>query len=297
MQNQDTATFSGSAGSPGKRQDTVLIAVFVVVALVSGWIGVLVDRILPEQVGEESLGMGLWLVLPFLCGVIIRALRRDWADFGLRPRLRGNMLWYALSILIFPAVTLVFVIIGQLFGVVSFSPGSISSIVSVFGALFIGLIIKNVFEDFAWQGFLMPKLVSVKAGDVWIYLIVGLVWAFWHAPYYLYFLPDTYYSTPFGRLLDVFVRSPIVITIWAVVFVEMTRITRSVWPAVLMHTIEDAVPNVLIFDEGIITFHGAGDILLNPLSGVLPLAVFLAFGLWLRTKRIERDARIGLNTT
>jgi membrane protease YdiL (CAAX protease family) len=271
------------------KRDTLFIIVFIVVALAGGWVGVLVDKVLPEQVGDETLGMGIWLVLPFLCGVVVRTGRRDWAEFGSHPKLSGNMMWYALAILIFPAMTLVFVIIGLLFDVVSFSPASMSSVIQVFGALFIGLIVKNVFEDFAWQGFLMPKLVSVRFSDARVYLIVGLVWAFWHAPYYLVFLPETYYSTESGRVLDVLVRSPIVITIWAVVFVEMTRITRSVWPAVLMHSIEDAVPNVLLFDEGIIVFHGAGDILLNPLTGILPLAGFLVFGLWLRKKRIERE--------
>ena len=277
--------------SQRENRERIFIVIFIVVALTSGWLGVLVDRLLPAQPGEESLGMGIWLVLPFLCGLFIRTLRRDWGDFGIRPRLRGNGVWYALAALVFPAVTLVFAVIGRAFGVVSFSLGSVVSVTSMLGALFIGLIIKNIFEDFAWQGFLMPKLVSDRAGDLWIYLIVGLVWAFWHAPYYLVFLPETYYSSFSGRLVDTFVRSPIIIMIWAVLFVEMTRITRSVWPAVLMHTVEDTVPNILLFDEGIITFHGWGELLFNPLTGLLPLVVFLAFGLWLRKKRIERDRR------
>ena len=283
------------AGLPAEREprnenrERLFIGIFIAVALTSGWIGVLVDGLLPAQPGEESLGMGIWLVLPFLCGLVIRTLRRDWGDFGIQPRLRGNGVWYALAVLVFPAVTLIFTLVGWLFGVVRFVPGPVASVVSMLGALFIGLIIKNIFEDFAWQGFLMPKLVAARASDLSIYLIVGLVWAFWHAPYYLVFLSDTYYSAFSGRLVDTFVRSPIIITIWAVVFVEMTRITRSVWPAVLMHTIEDAVPNVLLFEEGIITFHGWGELLFNPLTGILPLVVLLAFGLWLRKKRIERD--------
>lgn len=60
-------------------------------------------------------------------------------------------------------------------------------------------------------------------------------------------------------------------------------------PAVLMHTIEDAIPNFLVFDKKIIEFNGLGDILFNPLRGILPLLTLLAFGLWLRKKRIDRD--------
>ncbi len=103
------------------------------------------------------------------------------------------------------------------------------------------------------------------------------------------FLPDSFYSAPMDRVLDTFVFSPIVITIWAVMFVEMTRLTGSVWPAVLMHAVEDAVPNYLVFEEKLIQFSGAGDVLFNPLRGVLPLIAFLAFGLWLRKQRLEQD--------
>jgi hypothetical protein len=41
--------------------------IFVFVVIISGWIGVLIDSVLPEQPEGNSLGMGIWLVLP-LCG-------------------------------------------------------------------------------------------------------------------------------------------------------------------------------------------------------------------------------------
>ncbi len=72
------------------EQDESHIASFSVIALLSGWIGQLIDMALPEQVDEQSLGMGIWLVLPFLSGIAIRAFRKDWKDFGIKPRLKGN---------------------------------------------------------------------------------------------------------------------------------------------------------------------------------------------------------------
>jgi len=272
-----------------KTSEKMFISLFITLALLSGWIGLLIDRVLPEQLEEQTLGMGIWLVLPFLCGIAIRAFRKDWKDFGSKPRFKGNAKWYALAILFFPGITLLFTLFAWILGFVSFSSFSAASIIPSIASLFVGLIIKNIFEDFAWQGYLTPKLAAVKTNDFKLYLIVGLVWAFWHAPYYLYFLPDSMYSTPLDRILDVFVKSPIVITIWAVMFVEVTRITRSVWPAVLMHTFEDAIPNFLVFQEKIIEFNGIGDILFNPLRGIIPLAAYLAFGIWLRKKRIDRD--------
>jgi len=284
-----------------KNNEKFFIITFVIVALLSGWIGVGIDQLLLDQVEGETLGMGMWLIVPFLCGLAIRVYRKDWKDLGIKPNAKDNIQWYALAILAFPLITLIFTLLAWVFGAVTFSSFSGSSIVPVFAPLFIGLIIKNIFEDFAWQGYLTPKLVATRISDYKLYLIVGLVWAFWHAPYYLYFLSDSFYATPFDRILDVFVKSPIVICIWAVVFVEMTRITRSVWPAVLMHTIEDAIPSFLIFEEEIIQFSGVGDVLFNPLRGIFPLVAFLALGLWLRKKRIDKDnggltSRTGLST-
>jgi membrane protease YdiL (CAAX protease family) len=272
-----------------KTHEKKFITLFIILALLSGWIGLLVDLALPEQPGEQTLGMGIWLVLPFLSGIATRVFRRDWKDFGIKPRLRENIRWYVLALLIFPAVTLLFTLIAWASGFATVSSFSASKLVPVMASIFVGLFIKNIFEDFAWQGYLTPKLVKTKMPDLQIYLVVGLVWAFWHAPYYLFFLPESFYSTPMDRVLDTFVFSPIVITIWAVMFVEMTRLTGSVWPAVLMHAVEDAVPNYLVFEEKLIQFTGAGDLLFSPVRGVLPLIAFLAFGLWLRKRRLEQD--------
>lgn len=269
------------------KREKRFIALFIILALFSGWIGLLVDMLIPEQPDEQTLGMGIWLVLPFLSGIAIRTFRRDWKDFGIKPRLRENIRWYGLALLFFPAVTLVFTLIAWALGFAEVSSIPASTLMPVITSLLVALLIKNIFEDFAWQGYLTPKLVKAEMHDLKIYLIVGLVWAFWHAPYYLFFLPDSFYSTTMDRVLDTLVFSPIVITIWAVTFVEMTRLTGSVWPAVLMHTLEDAIPNYLVFEEQLIQFTGVGDVLFNPVRGILPLIAFLAIGLWLRKRRLE----------
>lgn len=266
------------------------LALFIVLSLLSGWIGLLIDYMLPEQPDEQTLGMGVWLILPFLTGIFLRAVKKDWADFGIRPRLSGNVRLYGLSIFIFPLFSLVFILAGWLLGRVEFYYDPSVSVLPLIISMTAGLFVKNIFEDFAWQGYLMPKVASLGVKDLAVYLTVGLVWAFWHAPYYLYFLPDTFYTSQLNRLMDTFVTSPVVITVWAVIFVEMTRLTRSVWPAVLMHTIEDAVPNFLIFEAGLIRFEGWADWLLNPLNGILPLGLYLIFGLWLRKQRIKQES-------
>lgn len=275
-------------------REKAVVALFIIIALMSGWIGLLIDWMLPEQLDEQTLGMGIWLVLPFFSGVIIRLIQKDWKGFGIKPKFRGNMKWYIFAVLLFPLVTLLFTLISWAAGLVNITSFSTDTLLPTLLSLLIGLFIKNIFEDFAWQGFLTPKLIALKMNDFLIYLIVGLVWAFWHAPYYLYFLPDTLYSVPVDRILDALIRSPIIITVWAVVFVEITRLTGSVWPAVLMHTFEDLIPNFLIFEETILEFSGFGNVLLNPLSGILPTLLYLVIGLWLRRIRLTKNKNISM---
>ena len=42
------------------------ISIFIVIVIISGWIGIVIDKYLPEQQSENTLGMGLWLIIP-LC--------------------------------------------------------------------------------------------------------------------------------------------------------------------------------------------------------------------------------------
>jgi len=80
---------------------------------------------------------------------------------------------------------------------------------------------------------------------------------------------------------------------WSVMYVEIYRLTRSVWPCVLMHAVEDAFPTLLVTVSGIITFTGKGDFWLNPTSGVITTVLFLGIGLYLRSVRMKKER--GLN--
>ena len=74
--------------------------------------------------------------------------------------------------------------------------------------------------------------------------IVGLVWALWHVPYYLFFLDrsilQNFTTLPLAAFI---VQAVIVMIAWAVVYGELWLLTRSIWPAVLMHCVEDAFLN------------------------------------------------------
>lgn len=264
------------------------VSIFIVITLASGWLGVLIDRLLPEQPEGDSLGMGLWLILPLLTAVILTLACRDGKEIGLRPNFKGNGKWYLLSLLIYPVVTAATVAPALLFGCVDASAFTINEFLSLAAFSIAVNFIRNIFEEFAWRGFLASKLIELGLNDWLIYLITGLVWSLWHAVYYLVFLPDRYFETISrgGMVLS----GCILMLCWTVMYVEVYRLTKSVWPCVLMHAIEDGIPTVLVTTGGFLTFTGIGDLWWNPVSGIAATVLFLAAGFWLRSVRIKRES-------
>ena len=263
------------------------LIVFIIVTLASGWIGVLVDLLLTEQPKGNSLGMGLWLIIPFLTVIILRIINRDWKDFGMRPNFKGNLKWYLVALIIYPLVTLITVGIALALGCVDITSFNMNTFLSLAIVSIGGNFIKNIFEEFAWRGYLTPKLVELKANDLVIYLVSGLVWALWHAAYYMVFLPDKYFVdiSRVGYLLT----GCVIMTCWTVMYVEISRLTKSVWPCVVMHAVEDAVPTVLVMVGGFITLTNNSDIYLNPITGIVATVLFLVVGFILRAARINKE--------
>lgn len=78
----------------------------------------------------------------------------------------------------------------------------------------------------------------------------------------------------------------ILMVCWTIMYVEIYRITKSVWTCVFMHTVEDAVPNVMVMTGGFVSLTKMGDILLNPISGVITTAIFITIGLYLEDSEL-----------
>jgi len=271
-----------------KVKQRISLMVFIVIVLLSGWCGVWVDSMLPEQPEGNSLGMLVWLVLPLLAAILIRAYNRDWKDMGIKPNIRGNLKWYVVSFAIYPFITIVTLGLAFLFGGIELSTIEMSAFITLVVVSVGGNFIKNIFEEFAWRGHLTPKLLELKVNDWFIYLISGLVWALWHAVYYLVFLPEEYLGS-LSRV-GILLVGCVLMVCWAMMYVEIYRLTKSVWPCVLMHAIEDAFPTVLVTTSGMLTFvNHYVDFWLNPITGVLATVLFLGVGLLLRSIRLQKD--------
>lgn len=269
------------------KRTKISLLLFIAVALASGWLGVWVDTKIPDQPEGNSLGMGLFLVLPLIVMLLLRLVNRDWKDLGVKFRFKGNMKWYGAAIAIYPVVMVIVVGAAFLFDSASFSNVELHALLPLIGASIAGNLVKNIFEEFAWRGYLTPKLIELNLHDGMIYLVTGLVWALWHAPYYLVFLPDSFFETT--SRMGVLLIGCVLMVAWSVMYVELYRLAKSVWPCVLMHAVEDGVPTLLLSVAGVITLTKTGELWLSPTSGIVTTLLFVSFGLWLRTIRIKKE--------
>ncbi len=269
------------------------IVLFIVVVIVSGWIGVLVDSILAEQPQGDSLGMGIWLVLPMVTAIaIILFSKVSWKDIGFMPNFKGNIKWYMTSVLIFPIVTAIILIIGSMTKWIDLSALNLKSFVWVFCSTLLINFIKNIFEETVWRGFLTSQLVKLNLNDWIIYFIVGCVWGIWHLPYYLVFLSETVIQAVLPGSRVVFaVVAIITMLCWSVMFIEIYRVTKSIWPCVILHMVEDSLINPLVI-SGYINIAAGKEILISPINGLITSTLYLAVGFSIRAYKRQALAKV-----
>lgn len=271
-----------------KRTTVRNLAIFIVVVLAIGWIGRGLDLLMGNPV-PDSLGMLLWLIAPLGISLLLRAFAGDgWKDFGIKPNFRGNMVGYVIALLVFPVLTALVLIIGRAFGLIAFPNFSLNALGLILQTFALGLLplfVKNIFEEAAWRGYLAPKIFSLRLNDFVGHLLVGLVWGAWHIPYYLFFLDRAVLQNFTTLGLAAFIPLSIVVMIsWAMVYGEIRLLTNSIWPAVLMHVVEDAFLNQLFTEQHIRIVAGT-DWLVSPMNGLISIFLFVALGLALRRWR------------
>lgn len=261
------------------------VILFSFVAVVCGWMGVGVDKVLGQPSNLESLGALIFISSPILCMVLLRLFGGDgWKDLPLKPNFRRNARWYLFAIVVYPVVIGITLFVGKLFGWVDVSKFSIAAYFPVFIAAFLPQCLKNIFEESVWRGYLTVKVEQLTQNEWLVYLVVVLVWQVWHLPYYLILLDDAYLASffPFGNVLFV-VTSFVVIGVWTIMYTEIFFLSRSLLLVVLMHAMEDAL-NPLISD-GFAVVSPDKALLVSPSFGLIPLLLYLVTGLWLRRIR------------
>lgn len=264
--------------------------VFIVLVILSGWIGILVDSVLPEQPKGDSLGMGIWLVLPMLTAISITIFSKgSWKDLGLKPNFKGNIKWYLIAALIFPVVTAIVLTIGAITKWIDSSALDLRPFILLFSSTLLINFIIDIFDGVPLYGYLTSQLVKLNLTDWKIYLTVGSLWGIWHAPYYLVFLPETDIQTvlPVSRAIF-FIVSIVTMICWAVMFIELYRVTKSIWPGVVLHMVEDSLINPLVI-SGFISIAAGKEIFISPINGMITSMLYLLVGLGIRTYRKQAN--------
>jgi membrane protease YdiL (CAAX protease family) len=267
-----------------KRTKRNLIIFIVAILGIAALAGVIDPFSIPPDAepGTSGIGQLLWLVAPLAVTLILRIFGGDgWGDFGLRPNFKGNGFWWLVSILVFPLVIGISVLIGALLGGMELDFNMSPAFLAALWTGLIAAMIKNIFEEFAWRGYLAPKVYSLNM-NIWLsHAIVGLVWGAWHLPFVLVLWP---YLT--SDMLWFFVPLLLIGTIsQSVVYGEIRLATASVWPAWVMHTIGNAFGNALLF-SGLITLNPGRELLFSPgAESVLSIILMFAIGYWLHQRR------------
>jgi hypothetical protein len=278
-----------------RRRTIRNLTIFIGVAVGIGWAGRFVD-IATGLSSTEGVGVLLWLAGPAGTAVLLRTFAGDgWAGSGMTPDVRGHAHWYLVALLVYPVLTTAVVAIGFLLGFTSIAGLSWAAVNAVLQTTALGFapqVLKNVFEEIAWRGYLASRVYGLGWSDYVVHAAVGLVWGAWHIPYYLYFLDRTVLEEFTDLPVAAFIVAAIgVMVAWAIVYGELFLLTQSIWPAVLMHSVEDAFVNPLFTQHRIVIERDA-DWLVSPVHGIMSIALFAALGIGLNRYRTRNTGKI-----
>ena len=71
------------------------LTIFTFLMITIGWFGRWVDSVMGSTT-SEGIGMLIWIIAPVGVSFLLRGFAGDgWKDLGIRPAIKGNVLWYA----------------------------------------------------------------------------------------------------------------------------------------------------------------------------------------------------------
>lgn len=269
------------------------IFVVALCAVGGGWLGLWLNSVTGNtQPPMESLGVLVWLALPALAGLALRAFGGDgWKDAGLGLNLRAGWQWYVVALVVYPLAALVSLAAALATRAITadgFAAQGLGAYISAVGFFLGASLMKNVFEELAWRGYLTARLNAANVHPMLNHFIVSVVWWAWHLPYYFYFLDRAQLqaATPYG--LPVFLLIALIgLFPTAVLFGELRLHSQSVWPVFILHNSINALSMPLMLN-GFIASNGWLSLLVSPTNDGLLTALLLgAAGWWLYQQRMK----------
>ena len=270
-------------------RNIIIVALFTVGG---GWLGIWLNNITGNtQPPMQSLGALVWLTSPALSGLFLRAFGGDgWKDSGFGLNLLSSWKWYLAGILVYPLAALLTFGLGALFGIIS--ADGFDGYLSAAGVMFVGSLMKNIFEEFAWRGYLTPRLDAAKVHPILNHLIVGVLWWSWHLPYYYYFLDRSILTSSITTSIPVFLAIGLFVMFpTAILFGELRLVGRSVWPVFVLHNVINALSMPLLIN-GFIKVNGPLGAVFTPTNeGIITSILFGAAGLVIYKFRMSKEQK------
>jgi membrane protease YdiL (CAAX protease family) len=260
-----------------------------------GWLGIWLNNITGNTMPPmQSLGALVWLASPAISGFLLRALGGDgWKDSGFGLNLISGWKWYLVAILVYPLIALLTFGLASLLGFISadgFAAQGFSAYLAIVGTMFIGSLVKNFFEEFAWRSYLTPRLDAAKIHPMLNHLITGILWWSWHLPYYYYFLDRAILESALTTSIPIFLAIGFFVMFpTSILFGELQLISKSTWTVFLLHNVLNAVSMPLIMN-GFIKVNGVGGTIFAPTNeGILTSLLMGAAGLLLYQRRMKQS--------
>lgn len=274
-------------------RNIIIVSIFTIGG---GWLGIWLNNVTGNTLPPmQSLGALIWLVSPALAGFALRTFGGDgWQDSGFGFHLLSGWKWYLLAILIYPLASLLTFGLGTLLGITSaegFIAQGFGAYFSMVGTMFIGSLMKNFFEEFAWRSYLTPRLEAAGAHPMVNHVIVGILWMSWHLPYYYYYLDRTVLENSITTSLPAFIALGYLVMIpTAMLFGELRLLSKSTWVVFVLHQVINAVSMPLLIN-GLIEVKGPFAPVFTPTNeGILVSLLFGVVGWLLMKKRLQNQA-------
>jgi membrane protease YdiL (CAAX protease family) len=274
-------------------RNIIIVALFTVGG---GWLGIWLNNVTGNtQPPMQSLGALVWLVTPALSGILLRAFGGDgWKDAGFGLNLVSGWKWYLVGIVVYPLAGLLTFGLATVFGVISadgFAAQGFGAYLTAAGVMLGGSLMKNIFEEFAWRGYLTPRLEAAHVHPLLNHLIVGLLWMTWHLPYYYYFLDRNVLNSALTTSIPVFILMGYLVMLpTALLFGELRLLSKSVWPVFILHNIINALSMPLLIN-GFIKVNGTLGVIFTPTNeGIFTSILFGVAGWMLYQYRMKKMA-------
>jgi membrane protease YdiL (CAAX protease family) len=274
-------------------RNILIVALFTVGG---GWLGIWLNNLTGNtQPPMQSLGVLVWLTSPALAGIFLRAFGGDgWKDAGFGLNLPSGWKWYLVAILVYPLAALLTFGLALALKAISadgFAAQGFGAYASIVGVMLVGSLMKNIFEEFAWRGYLTPRLDAAKVHPIVNHLIVGVLWWSWHLPYYYYFLDRAILKSSLTTSIPVFLGIGLLVMFpTAILFDELRLLSKSVWPVFVLHNVINALSMPLIIN-GFIKVNGTMGVIFSPTNeGIFTSILFGVAGLMLYQVRMKKMA-------